>query len=311
MHVKNYVRQESKIPLVIITGFLGAGKTTMLNNLLDQLKDKKTGVIVNEFGDINVDAQLIDLEEKNGISEINNGSIFCSCLSGSFVKTIAEYKDLDLDYLFVESSGMSRPKSIDSIIDSVNDITDYAFDYRGMICIVDASNFSKIIQSLASAREQVAYSDLVIINKTDLVDKAEADEIESKINLLNPGVEIIKTNYSNFDISNLDNIFSSYKANIEFVDNINSEDFSRPEAISFEFDNGLGKDKLDKLLEELFDHSYRVKGFVRLKNEQTFLINVTQNEIKVNEHKRNIFDNSKLVIFAKDKEKVNEIIKSY
>ncbi len=309
MSVKESLEQ-NKTPLIIITGFLGAGKTTLLNNLLGQLKDKKTGVIVNEFGEINVDAQLIDLDKKNGISEINNGSIFCSCLSGSFVKTIAKYKDLDLDYLLVESSGMSRPKSIDSIIENVKDVTEEAFNYRGMICIVDASNFSKIVQSLAAAREQVAYSDLVIINKIDLVDDAELEKIEDTINSLNPEAEIIKSSYSDVNVDILENSFSSNKDAEEILKKMKSADLNRPENILLEFKVKPELDKLNSLLEELFSYSYRIKGFVNLADERTVLVNVTQNDIVVKDHKEKIFDNSKLVIFAKDIEKIEEIIEN-
>ncbi len=301
--------EHKKTPLIIITGFLGAGKTTLLNNLLGQLKDKKTGVIVNEFGEINVDAQLIDLDKQDGISEISNGSIFCSCLSGSFVNTIAKYKDLDLDYLLVESSGMSRPKSIDSIIENVKDVTEEAFNYRGMICIVDAFNFSKIVQSLAAAREQVAYSDLVIINKTDLVDDADFKKIESTIKSLNPEAEITKSSYSDVKVDILEHSFSSNKDAEEILKKMKSVDLNRPENILLEFKVAIESDKLNSLLEELISYSYRIKGFVNLVDERTVLVNVTQNNILVKDHKEKIFDNSKLVIFAEDIEKIEEIIK--
>lgn len=311
MQLDNSLTKENKTPLVIITGFLGAGKTTLLNNLLQQLDNKKTGIIVNEFGDINVDAQLIDIEEKDGISEINSGSIFCSCLSGSFVKTIAEYKDLDLDYLLVESSGMSRPKSIDDIMENVKNITNEAFDYRGMICVVDASNFSNIVQSLASAREQVIYSDLIIINKIDKADEDKLSNIESKIYELNPTAEILRTNYSAVDAEILENKFSHKKNEDLVFENIKSADLSRPENILFEFNDQLTDHRLKKIINELFPHAYRIKGFVALNNKKTVLINSTQNEIKIENYQNDISDNSKLVVFAKNINKIKEIKNKY
>ncbi|CCU78924.1 Cobalamin synthesis protein/P47K [Halanaerobium saccharolyticum subsp. saccharolyticum DSM 6643] len=106
---------------------------------------------------------------------------------------------------------MSRPKSIDSILADVAKITDDRFDFRGMISIAEASNFNKIFKALNLAREQVAYSDLVIINKTDLVDNKELDKIESIIISLNPSAEIIKSSYSELNIDILENNFSSNK----------------------------------------------------------------------------------------------------
>jgi len=286
--------------LVIITGFLGVGKTTLLNNLLKQLSDKKTGVIVNEFGDINVDAQLIDIEEKDGISEINSGSIFCSCLSGSFVKTIAEYKDLDLDYLLVESSGMSRPKSIDGIMENVKNMTNEAFDYLGMICVVDASNFCSIVQSLASAREQVVYSDLIIINKIDKAEEEKLSKIESKIHKLNPTAEILRTNYSALNAEMLKKKFSYQKNKNIVVENIKSANLKKPENILIKFNDQLTNNKLNELIKELFPHAYRIKGFVELEDQKTVLINTTQNEIKLENYPYDIANNSQLVVFSKN-----------
>lgn len=308
MQIENSAKKD-KIPLIIITGFLGAGKTTLLNNMLKQLKDKKTGVIVNEFGEINVDARMLDLKEDDGIVEINNGSVFCSCLSGSFVESIASYKDLDLDYLLVESSGMSRPKSIDSILADVAKITDDGFDFRGMISIVDASNFSKIVKALNSAREQVAYSDLVIINKIDLVDNDQLAEIESKIKSLNSGAEIIKNSCSEVNVDILENSFSYNKDAEEILKKMKFADLNKPENILLEFEDELEIDKLNSLIKDLSEYSYRIKGFANLKDQKTVVVNVTQNEIVVKDYKDKVFDNSKLVIFAEDSEKIEEIIK--
>ena len=89
-----------KKDLYVLTGFLGAGKTSFLLNILDNVKDKKIGIIQNEFGKINVDGEII---RRNGIemTEISRGSIFCSCLKLSFVQALAEMSTKDLDYVFV------------------------------------------------------------------------------------------------------------------------------------------------------------------------------------------------------------------
>ena len=310
MQINNSVKKE-KIPLIIITGFLGAGKTTLLNNILDQLQDKKTGVIINEFGEINVDAKMLDLEKEDGLVEINNGSIFCSCRSGSFVESIASYKDMDLDYLLVESSGMSRPKSIDSILADVAKITDNSFDFRGMISIADASNFNKIIKTLNSAREQVAYSDLVIINKIDLVDNAELEKVESAINSLNPSAKILKSSYSEINIDILENEFSHKKSKDVVFEHIKSADLNKPENILVEFEYEPELGELNSLIKELSTYSYRIKGFVNLADKKTVLVNVTQSEVLVKDYKDKVFDDSKLIIFTQNKDQVEKIINNF
>ena len=104
-----------KKELYVLTGFLGAGKTSFLLNILDNIKDKKIGIIQNEFGKINVDGEIV---RRNGIemTEISRGSIFCSCLKLSFVQALAEMSKKDLDYVFVESSGLADPSNIEEIL---------------------------------------------------------------------------------------------------------------------------------------------------------------------------------------------------
>ncbi len=297
-------------PLIIISGFLGAGKTTLLNNLLEKLNDKKVGLIVNEFGEINVDAKLVDLDQKDGIVEINNGSIFCSCLSGSFVESIASYKDLDLDYLLVESSGMSRPKSLGSILSNVAKITDDAFDFKGMICVVDALNFNKVVQSLNSAREQVAYSDLVIINKIELVDKKEIEIAEKNIKDLNSEAEIVKSNYAVVDDSIFDKKFFKKKILSKNTFQVSEIKGEKPDVLILSIENSLNKEKLNDLLLELLKYSYRIKGFIELENGKKVVVNSTPGEIEIIE-KAEIKDSDlKLVVFTNNKEKIMEIIKS-
>src|SRR5699024_9086516 len=99
-----------KKQLYVLTGFLGSGKTTFLTNILEKLDDKKIGIIQNEFGKLSVDGELIN---KNGIemTEISRGSIFCSCLKLSFVEALAEMGKMDLEYVFVESSGLADPSN--------------------------------------------------------------------------------------------------------------------------------------------------------------------------------------------------------
>lgn len=309
MQIEKDVKSK-QTPLIIISGFLGAGKTTLLNNLLEKLNDKKVGLIVNEFGEINVDAKLVDLDQKDGIVEINNGSIFCSCLSGSFVESIASYKDLDLDYLLVESSGMSRPKSLGSILSNVAKITDDAFDFKGMICVVDALNFNKVVQSLNSAREQVAYSDLVIINKIELVDKKEIEIAEKNIKDLNSEAEIVKSNYAVVDDSIFDKKFFKKKILSKNTFQVSEIKGEKPDVLILSIENSLNKEKLNDLLLELLKYSYRIKGFIELENGKKVVVNSTPGEIEIIE-KAEIKDSDlKLVVFTNNKEKIMEIIKS-
>ena len=129
-----------KKELYVLTGFLGAGKTSFLLNILDNIKDKKIGIIQNEFGKINVDGEIV---RRNGIemTEISRGSIFCSCLKLSFVQALAEMSKKDLDYVFVESSGLADPSNIEEILNAVKIIAGDSYIFKGVICLIDGVNF--------------------------------------------------------------------------------------------------------------------------------------------------------------------------
>ena len=130
----------NKIDLYLLTGFLGAGKTTFLRNILEDLSHEKVGVIMNEFGKIGIDGDII---RKDGLelTEINRGSIFCSCLKLNFAQAMIEMADRDIKYLFVESSGLADPSNIGEIMEGVESVKGKAYDYKGAICVTDALNF--------------------------------------------------------------------------------------------------------------------------------------------------------------------------
>ncbi|MCG8566209.1 MAG: hypothetical protein MI747_14125, partial [Desulfobacterales bacterium] len=104
------------IPYIFLTGFLGTGKTTLLNSLLSKYRGMKIGVIVNDFGDMDVDAGLIDASALAGeVQELKSGQIFCSCLSGSFVESVLAYREIKPDLLIVECSGLAKPSGLKDI----------------------------------------------------------------------------------------------------------------------------------------------------------------------------------------------------
>ena len=123
---------EKKIKLYLLTGFLGSGKTTFLTNILNDLSGQRVGVIMNEFGKVGIDGTIIKKEDIELI-EINKGSIFCSCLQLSFVSALVEMADRDMDYVFVESSGLADPSNIGEFLEAVEVAKGDVYDYSGAI----------------------------------------------------------------------------------------------------------------------------------------------------------------------------------
>ncbi|MFW5787954.1 MAG: CobW family GTP-binding protein [Halanaerobiales bacterium] len=250
------------IKLYFLTGFLGSGKTTLLNQLLEEVKDAKTGVIVNEFGEINVDAEIIDNRAGKKITEINNGSIFCSCLAGSFIQSIVDFQDLPLDYLFVESSGMAKPSSLDLILKHVQKKAGDRFVFQGMTCVVAADKFLDLVQVVTTLEAQIKYSNLVVINKIDKVNDTELQKIREKINDIKPDIKIIETDYGQVAdiILELDTVNKQEKPEITAV----SCDTNKNDPITFTLnpDGKISLQELKLFLESVQDKFLRIKGLV-------------------------------------------------
>lgn len=168
-------------PLWIIGGFLGSGKTTVLNRLLRSFAPDAVGVLVNDFGSVGVDAGLVEAGTDVQVIELNGGQIFCSCISGSFVERLVELSATPATAILVESSGMAKPGAMGSILDEVARRTDGALQYAGMITVVDAPRFSRLRHVVNAVDEQVAYADLVVINKCDETDPATVAAVREAV----------------------------------------------------------------------------------------------------------------------------------
>ena len=181
--------------IYLITGFLGAGKTTLMKNLLQVFNYGKTAVIVNEFGQEGVDGAVL---EKEGmvIEEIVDGSIFCVCRSDKFIETILKTEELGVDYLIVESSGLADPFGMPEVMTIVNKLAADKFHYSGSICVVDAKNFKRVYALAPAVKQQVLGADLIFINKTDIASPEEIKEAEDILRDSNVHAPIIKTSYS-------------------------------------------------------------------------------------------------------------------
>jgi G3E family GTPase len=172
---------ETRKPLWIIGGFLGSGKTTVLNRLLRSFAPEPVGVLVNDFGSIGVDAGLVGARDGVEVVDLNGGQIFCSCISGSFVDRLVELAATPATAILVESSGMAKPGAMGAILNEVSRRTDGALRYAGMVTVVDAPRFNRLRTVVNAVDEQVAYADLVVINKCDEADAETIGAVRAAI----------------------------------------------------------------------------------------------------------------------------------
>jgi len=180
-----------KIPVTVISGFLGAGKTTLVNHLLTHHKNINIGVIVNEFGEVGIDGALIVADEE-ALIEIRNGCICCTVRTDlvAGVKLLLERSDLNLDRLIVETSGLADPAPVLQTFLADSDLL-ARLELESVVTLVDAANFTRQIEDTI-AREQVAFADLIVLNKVDLLEPDELAPMERELHAINPTAAIIR-----------------------------------------------------------------------------------------------------------------------
>ena len=186
--------QKQGLPVTIITGFLGSGKTTLLNHILTSQEGLKTAVLVNEFGEIGIDNELILSTEENMV-ELNNGCVCCTINEDlvNAVHKILERKD-KVDYLVVETTGIADPLPIALTFlgTELRDMT----RLDSIVTMVDCENYSLDLFNSQAAHSQIQYGDVIILNKTDLVDEADVNSLEIRIRDLTKKARILRTQKS-------------------------------------------------------------------------------------------------------------------
>jgi G3E family GTPase len=198
---KTAEKRDRRIPATVVTGFLGAGKTTLINRILREQHGRKIAVIVNEFGEISIDGQLVIHDEEAQLVEFNNGCLCCT-VRGDLVETLGRLQERadKLDGILIETTGLADPAPVASTFFAADEVK-AGIRLDAFVTVVDAVNLERNLAQSNEAMEQVAFSDIILINKMDLVSSEQMDKIERRVRQINPMARIHHTANSEIDLA--------------------------------------------------------------------------------------------------------------
>jgi G3E family GTPase len=191
--------QAEKIPVTVLTGYLGAGKTTLLNRILSEPHGKKFAVIVNEFGEIGIDNDLV-VNADEEVFEMNNGCICCT-VRGDLVRIIDGLmrRKGKFDAIIVETTGLADPAPVAQTF-FMDEQVGAKTKLDAVVTVADAKWLAERLKDAPEAKNQIAFADVILINKTDLVSPDELSELEARIRGLNPYATLHRTQRAQVDI---------------------------------------------------------------------------------------------------------------
>lgn len=207
--MSTFADADHRIPVSVLTGFLGAGKTTLLNHILTADHGQKFAVIVNEFGEVGIDNQLVVGADEE-IFEMNNGCICCT-VRGDLIRILGELMDakrgvsdrkVDFDRVVIETTGLADPAPVAQTFFVDEEMAEF-YKLDAIITMVDAKHAPQHLDEGHEAQEQVAFADVILLNKTDLVDAEELNKLEQRLHAMNPYSKIYRTHKSNIDIGHI------------------------------------------------------------------------------------------------------------
>jgi G3E family GTPase len=274
------LQADSRIPVSVLTGFLGAGKTTLLNYILTANHGHKIAVIVNEFGEVGIDNQLVVGADEE-IFEMNNGCICCTVRT-DLIRILSDLADakfgrgnrkVDFDRVVIETTGLADPAPVAQTFFVDPEIAE-CFKLDAIVTLVDAKHAEQHLDEGHEAQEQVAFADVLLLNKTDLVSDEEVQKLEHRLRSMNSAAKLYRTQQSQIDLRHILGINAfdlDKKLEIDpgFLEEEDHEHDDEVTSIFFRETKPLDLNKVERFINEwLVEHgadTFRYKGILNIK----------------------------------------------
>jgi G3E family GTPase len=241
--------QNRQVPVTVLTGYLGAGKTTLLNRILSENHGRKYAVVVNEFGELGIDNDLVvDTDEE--VFEMNNGCICCT-VRGDLIRIVGGLMKRRgrFDGIIIETTGLANPAPVAQTF-FVDDDVRAKTRLDAIITVVDAKHLPQRLEDSHEAADQIAFADVIVLNKTDLVTNEELDEVEQRIRAINRFARIHRTTRASLPIGevldqgafDLDRVLAAKPDFLEDDAHEHNEDVT---SVSFELEQPIDPEKFN------------------------------------------------------------------
>ena len=266
---------DTRVPVTVLTGFLGAGKTTLVNRILTENHGKRIAVVENEYNELSIDRDLV-VSEAEEIIEMNNGCL-CCLVRGDLIHALRELLQRrdKFDYILIETSGLTDPGPVAQTF-VVDEYLKEKVSIDGIVTIVDAKHVWQHIDERQELKEQIGFADVVLLNKTDLVTEAELDKLETRVKSINALAKTHRTKNSAakmddildigaFDLDRIlsthPNLLTSEEDECEIAEGISS--------VGIAFPGDLDGEKMEEWAHELGHEKgediFRLKGVLSFK----------------------------------------------
>ena len=305
------------MPVTIVTGFLGSGKTTLLNQILKNRQDLKVAVLVNEFGDINIDGQLL-IDVEDGMVELSNGCICCTINDGLLeaVYNVLEHTDR-IDYMVIETTGVADPLPI--ALTFLGTELKHLTRLDSILTVIDAETFTADHFDSEAALSQVQYGDIILLNKTDLVPESQVDLLEAYLLKTKSKARILRSQHGEVplplildvdlaptsvyqQVENEDEVYEhehhhhNHEHHNHHSDHLDNDGFI---SVSFKSDRRFDLDKFTYFLDKVMPVDvFRAKGVLSFAEEDLrFIFQLSGKRYELNyDHRKKPIDNQLVLI---------------